>query len=78
MAEGFSGFKKPYHELGILDFQVRFPNERSCRDYLVKMLWPDGCMCPKGCKPAKMDWAKKRKPRIFECRKCHIQMYVTA
>lgn len=72
------GFNKPYHDLGLLDFQVRFPNEQSCWDYLVKMRWPDGCTCPKSCKSAKMDLIKKRKTGIFECRKCHTQSYVTA
>lgn len=71
------GFKKPYHDLSLLDFQNRFPDEQSCWDYLLKMRWPDGCVCPQGCN-VKIDMVKKRAGRVFECRACRTQISLTA
>lgn len=68
---------KPYHDLGLLAFQNRFPDEKSCWEYFVKMRWPDGCKCNKGC-TGKMYTVKKRGSIIFECGKCGVQTYVTA
>ena len=73
---GEQSLKKPYHDLQLLDFQTRFPDEQSCWDYLVMMRWPDKARaCPR-CKGSKLDLMRKRK--IFECRKCHAQISVTA
>jgi transposase-like protein len=71
------GFKKPYHDLSLLDFQDRFPNEKSCRDYFIKMRWPDGWKCPNEC-VGKVDTIKKREGFVFECRICGTQAYPTA
>jgi transposase-like protein len=71
------GFNKPYHDLGLLDFQDRFPDEQSCWDYFIKMRWPGGWKCPKGC-VGKVDKVKKRKGFVFECRTCGAQAYPTA
>lgn len=69
-------FSKPYHDVQLLDFQTRFPHERSCRDYLVKMRWPEEArICPAGCK-AKM-YLMKTKGK-FRCQKCRADVSVTA
>lgn len=67
-----AGFSKPYHDLTILDFQDRFPNEKSCWEYLLKMRWPDGCACPKKC-DSKMD----KIGDLFQCRKCKAHLSIT-
>ena len=68
---------KPYHELGLLSFQNRFPDEKSCFDYFIKMRWPDGYKCIKGCK-GKMYSVKKRSGYVYECGKCGTQTYAMA
>lgn len=67
-----AGFSKPYHDLTILDFQDRFPNEKSCWEYLLNMRWPDGCTCPKKC-DSKMD----KIGDVFQCRKCKAHLSIT-
>lgn len=67
--------KNRYTEMSLLDFQDTFPTEQICWDYLVKMRWPDGIKCS-CCDESKLDFIKTRK--IFECRRCRKQIYVTA
>jgi len=67
--------EKPYKDIGLLDFQDKFPTEKVCWDYLVKMRWPDGVTCPL-CVDSKLDFIQTRK--VFECRQCHRQIYATA
>jgi transposase-like protein len=67
--------KKPYHDLSLLDFQSRFPNEAACWEYVVKMRWPEGYRCPR-CKSEKNCLKPGRK--VFECYGCHHQGSVTA
>src|SRR3989338_5434589 len=76
MAVPVTGFSKPYHDLSLLDFQNRFPDERSCVEYLVQMRWPNGCSCPKKC-DAKID-RLQGVAGVFQCRKCKSRMYATA
>ena len=71
------GFKKPYHDLTLLDFQDRFPDEQSCLEYLIRMRWPNGWKCPNGC-TGKIDRVKKRAGFVFECRACGAQGYPAA
>jgi transposase-like protein len=66
--------KKPYKNISLLDFQRQFPDEKSCWDYLVKMRWPSGFVCPK-CKSKKHCFKPKR--HVFECYGCHSQSSVT-
>src|SRR3989344_5167092 len=76
MSPPIAGFNKPYHNLTILDFQDRFPNEKSCGEYLLKMRWPDGCSCPKKC-ASKMDRKHSRTGDIFQCRTCKAHISTT-
>jgi len=69
------GQKKPYKNMSLLDFQDKFSTEQACWDYLVKMRWPDGVKCF-SCVDSKLDFIQTRK--VFECRHCHKQIYVTA
>jgi hypothetical protein len=61
--------------MSLLDFQARFPDEKSCWEYLVQMRWPDGPECDT-CEGGQLDLIRTRK--VFECRGCHRQISVTA
>jgi len=64
-----------YKEMSLLDFQDKFFSEEPCLEYLVKTRWPSGVKCS-SCGSDKLDFIASR--RLFECRKCHKQVYVTA
>jgi hypothetical protein len=32
----------------LVEFEARFATEEDCRDYLMRLRWPDGFRCP-GC-----------------------------
>lgn len=67
--------KKPYHDLSLIDFQRRFPTEETCWEYLVKMRWSDGFVCPK-CESKKASFNQTRK--VYECYACGRQTSVSA
>lgn len=67
--------KKPYGPLSLLDLQKKFPNEKSCWNYFVKLRWPDGFICP-SCQHTKGCFKAPRK--VFECYGCKRQVSVTA
>jgi transposase-like protein len=55
------------------EFEERFGNEQQCRDYLAKVRWPDGFVCPK-CQ-RRDAWVNCR--GLYEC-ECGHQTSVTA
>ncbi len=67
--------RKPYSEMGLLDFQERFPTEKACWDYLVAMRWNEGMKCSE-CEGTKLDPIRTRK--VFECRVCGKQISATS
>ncbi len=77
MKDIITGFKKPYHELTLLDFQSRFPDEESCVKYLIKMRWSSHPECPNECS-GKLDRVQKKNSFVFECRTCRKQTSPTA
>jgi transposase-like protein len=56
----------------LLEFERRFHDETSCRDYLVAMRWPAGFVCP-GC-GHRAAWATAR--ALWLCRNCRHQVSV--
>ena len=58
----------------IAEFESRFSTERGCREYLVRMRWPDGFRCPK-CGGTK---ASVVRDTLFQCSACRRQTSVTA
>jgi transposase-like protein len=58
----------------VLELEERFSTEGACRDYLLRLRWPDGFVCPR-C-GAKGGWAATRE-RIL-CQTCRYQASVTA
>lgn len=67
--------RKPYGELSLMEFQLRFPNENTCWEHLAKVRWPEKRLCP-GCQEERWGLIKTRK--LYECRKCWKQVSVTA
>lgn len=58
----------------ILEFEEQFATEEACQQYLFRLRWPDGFVCPRcNC----MDyWITKRGQ--YRCRSCETQTSVTA
>lgn len=46
-------------------FQLRFPDDFACAEYLAKKRWPDGFVCPH-C-GSKKGWKLRSKPWVWEC-----------
>jgi transposase-like protein len=58
----------------ILEFRDWFHSEEACRNYLKKLRWPEGFVCPR-C-GGKRHW--KMSKGLFWCRQCHYQVSATA
>lgn len=58
----------------LIEFENRFGTEEACRDYLFKLRWPEGFICPK-CGNGKAWPARKT---LYECSGCGRQTSVTA
>lgn len=74
----FMAKKKQEHEpqfvrqMTLTDFDRLFPDEDSCKAYLMKRRWPDGPRCPR-CGNEKLYKAKR--PWSWECHKCGPHPY---
>ena len=61
--------------LSFTQFAKRFPNEKSCVEYLHKIKWPDGFECPVcGCRHG---YTLKNR-RQYQCANCRHQTSLTA
>lgn len=59
---------------GLLEFEHWFRTEGACREYLLRIRWPDGFCCPQcGHRQA---W--KRSRSLLLCGKCKVDIRVTA
>ncbi len=58
----------------LAEFEAAFRTEAACRDYLVRLRWPEGFRCPR-CQHGKA-WLVGRV--VFECTNCGRQTSVTA
>ena len=58
----------------LVDFDERFATEEACREYLIKIRWPNGFRCPRCLGelawPIRTVWV--------ECGRCHYQVSATA
>lgn len=62
-------------QAGFMDIQRRFDNEDACRDYLFKLRWPDGFICPVcGCR----EYYHITTRHKYACKNCRYQASVTA
>jgi transposase-like protein len=57
------------------EFNVRFPDEEACLDYLVRLRWPGGFACPV-CRGSRF-W-RMSKGRNLRCAGCRVDASVTA
>lgn len=58
----------------LLELEARFSSEAACREYLLRLRWPDGFRCPR-CGGAK-SWPKS--DGLLRCAVCDYQVSVTA
>ena len=58
-----------------LEFEERFSTEEACLEFLARLRWPEGFVCP-DC-GSQDGWQLKCRA-LFECAACHHQTSVTA
>jgi len=58
----------------LAEFEARFGTEQACRDYLLKLRWPEGFVCPR-CH-GRSAWTTKR--NLLVCAGCQYQASLTA
>lgn len=58
----------------LMEFESRFSSEEACWDYLIRIRWPDGFVCP-GC-GSRRSWKTGR--QLFHCADCGRQVSATA
>lgn len=58
----------------LLELENRFKTEEACYEYLFKLRWPDGYVCPR-CQNTE-GWLTSR--QLYKCSKCSYQVSVTA
>ena len=67
--------RKPYSEMGLLEFQNKFLDEKSCWEYFRRMKWPEGFRCSK-CDSNSSCLLFSRK--VIQCNSCKSQQSVTS
>jgi transposase-like protein len=65
---------KEDYPLNLAEFEARFSTEEACREYLAKLRWPEGFVCPR-CE-GRQGWTSKR--NLLICSSCQYQASVTA
>jgi transposase-like protein len=58
----------------LLDFERRFSSDAACREYLVRLRWPEGFRCPR-CSHGRACVIRRT---YFQCARCRHQASVTA
>jgi transposase-like protein len=58
----------------VLELRDQFPDEAACREYLARVRWPEGFVCPR-CQ-SRDAWLTTR--GLYHCRRCSHQASVTA
>lgn len=61
--------------MNLMEFQRKFSTEKSCRQHLFRLRWPDGYRCPR-CGHTKYSFHSKR--NLYQCKSCKYQVSVTA
>ncbi len=59
----------------VLEFEQFFPDEIACQQYLLKLRWPDGFLCPR-CQQQAVAWQRQRGPYV--CSACRAEVPLTA
>src|SRR3990167_7761027 len=61
----------------MLEFNKRFNTEHSCQEYLYKMRWPEGFICPH-CQHREYWMMKRGQSQQYRCRRCRSWISATA
>lgn len=61
----------------MLEFNRRFNTEHSCQEYLYKMRWPEGFICPH-CQHREYWMMKRGQSRQYRCKHCRSWISATA
>ena len=64
----------PYPDY-IREFFQMFPNNQACFDYLVRLRWPEGFVCPE-CNKQSEPWSASKNRLV--CQRCKHKVVVTA
>jgi transposase-like protein len=62
------------YPLNLPEFDARFVSEEACREYLMKLRWPEGFVCPR-CE-GRAAWTTHR--HLLVCASCQYQVSLTA
>ena len=54
-----------------------FPDEPSCADYMERIRWPDGFVCPT-CSAKGAPWRISTRPEVLRCTACRAETSLTA
>lgn len=65
----------PKGDMGILDFQRKFDTEDKCREFFLKLRYPNGFVCPH-CGGKDHGFVKTR--NLIRCKSCRKQISVTS
>ena len=57
------------------EFDERFPDEKACQEYILRLRWPDGFVCSR-CQTPSTPWITSR--NLLYCRACNGQISITA
>jgi len=60
--------------MSLEEFESEFNTDEACRDYIFRIRWPDGFVCPKCCN--KKAWPIGKV--LYQCSKCHYRTSVIA
>lgn len=61
----------------LLEFQRAFPDEAACADYMERIRWPDGFICPY-CASTASPYRFTARPAVLRCRACQKDTSLTA
>jgi transposase-like protein len=64
------GEPKITRQMTLAEFDRMFPDETSCKSYLMAQRWPKGVRCPR-CNNEKV-YANKTRPFTWQCMKCGV------
>jgi len=60
--------------VNLIDIQTMFPSDEKCREFLVRLRWPEGPRCPR----CNMDAVElETDKQLFYCKDCDYQFTVT-
>lgn len=65
----------PKGNMSILEFQEKFDTEEKCREYFIKLRYPNGFVCPH-CGSTKCGEVKTR--NLLRCKSCRKQISITS